>query len=456
MTDQPELKGDASEAATEDQTTCLLLRELVEARIIETILAGHSVKVEGPGYVLDGDGVSIGQDTEVQGNSLCSLIRGEPSLREACMACDKYHIQAVFEEGVSKSYVCHAGMVDYAAPIKVREPSGAERVIAVLFSGQQVAKPERSELLKRCRHLSMGLSLEKAEALNKLAAALPESSADQIDQRKQYADTLARSLSELASAVYTRIWRSEMLEAAARERRWLVEDVYHELLQPLQSLLTVAEAMQRTAAPGKLQDYAGRIKAEVLALSIVMRNLLLVAEGGQVREEPHIAAADLRQLVAECVDRMRPYAIAGGLDVDIFTEDTGSSLVVRTDSSFLTTVLLNLLDNAIKYSAHGSSIGVRLARTPNRQTISIEITNVGIGIPASDLGPIFERGYRCHAARKVAVTGAGIGLYVCRAVVQSLGGNISATSVPCLETPGHCRVAFQLTLPGAVEEARDA
>ena len=109
--------------------------------------------------------------------------------------------------------------------------------------------------------------------------------------------------------------------------------------------------------------------------------------------------------------------------------------------------MLNLLDNAIKYSEKNSEVAVVLRANDDPSQFCISVENCGLGIPKADLERIFERGYRCRAARQVAVTGTGIGLHVCRVLIESLGGTIHASSQLDAQKSMLHKVAIRISLP---------
>jgi two-component system phosphate regulon sensor histidine kinase PhoR len=89
-------------------------------------------------------------------------------------------------------------------------------------------------------------------------------------------------------------------------------------------------------------------------------------------------------------------------------------------------VLVNLVENAIKYSPQGGSIEVRIADTSDR--LRIEVHDEGLGIPPSEQGRIFEKFYRLDAEMTRGVGGSGLGLYISREIVEQMGGLLSVRS----------------------------
>ena len=98
---------------------------------------------------------------------------------------------------------------------------------------------------------------------------------------------------------------------------------------------------------------------------------------------------------------------------------------IAADRSSLSEVLSNLIDNALKYSNDGGAVSVTAATEGN--FVKVSVTDNGIGIPSSVVGNLFHKFYRSHRSRET-VAGTGIGLYLCKAIVESHGGQIGVTS----------------------------
>src|SRR5207247_2097553 len=99
---------------------------------------------------------------------------------------------------------------------------------------------------------------------------------------------------------------------------------------------------------------------------------------------------------------------------------------VAADSDKLRQILMNLLDNAIKYSPDGGTIGVRVARSD--AFVSFAVTDEGLGVPTAEHGRIFEKFYRLDPELTRGVGGTGLGLYISRELVRRMNGRITVES----------------------------
>jgi len=148
--------------------------------------------------------------------------------------------------------------------------------------------------------------------------------------------------------------------------------------------------------------------------------LLVQADAGQTVRREHV---ELDTLLLEVYRQMRP--IAEGIELSIGEEDQVS---VMGDTDRLKQLLLNLVDNACKYTPKGGRVILGLRRAEGWAVLTV--TDTGIGIPAQDLPHIFERFYRVDKARSRAAGGAGLGLSIVQWIVQAHGGKIGVQSEP--------------------------
>ncbi len=215
-------------------------------------------------------------------------------------------------------------------------------------------------------------------------------------------------------------------ERVNRMRQDFVANVSHELRTPLTSLRGYAE----TLLEGGFEDadnrerFVGIIRDQAMRLSALVDDLLSLAElerpGAQLKRERF----DLRELVESQAKVFEPRAAEAGLTLRV---EPGAALAVVADRPRIVQVVVNLLDNAIKYTERGRvtlRVGVREGRA------WCEVEDTGSGIPAEDLPRIFERFYRVEKARSRLKGGTGLGLSIVKHIMSLHGGEVSAQSHP--------------------------
>jgi two-component system, OmpR family, sensor histidine kinase BaeS len=136
---------------------------------------------------------------------------------------------------------------------------------------------------------------------------------------------------------------------------------------------------------------------------------------------------DLAELVTDALDSFRPEFAQKGISL---TEDiaTAGTTMVFGDHERLCQLFSNLLENSLKYTDEGGSLKVSLLCSGYRATVDIK--DSAPGVPASDLDRLFERLYRVEASRNRAAGGAGLGLAICRNIVDAHAGTICAQPSP--------------------------
>lgn len=206
-------------------------------------------------------------------------------------------------------------------------------------------------------------------------------------------------------------------------RRDFVANISHELKTPIGALAVLAETLLDEDDPAVARRLAERVATEAFRVSGTIDDLLELSrlEVAPGLSTDRVVVADV---VAEAVDRVAPAAEHRAIAVD--AERTSPRLTVVGDRRQLVSALANLLDNAVKYSEPGSSIGVRV-RTDGTW-VDVAVRDSGIGIPDRDLERIFERFYRVDRARSRETGGTGLGLAIVRHVVSNHRGEVRVES----------------------------
>jgi two-component system sensor histidine kinase SenX3 len=213
-------------------------------------------------------------------------------------------------------------------------------------------------------------------------------------------------------------------------RRDFVASVSHELKTPVGGMLLLAEAVRDGMDdPGAMRRFADRMVHEAERLSALVRDLLDLSrlQGGEPLPEP--TAVEVGRLIADGADRVRVRADAA--NIDIVVGDT-AGLEVWGDRRSLLTAVVNLLDNALTYSAAGTriAVGARSARHEGVDEVEISVADQGIGIAAEDVDRVFERFYRADPARSRSTGGTGLGLSIVKHAVENAGGRVTVWSQP--------------------------
>ena len=207
-----------------------------------------------------------------------------------------------------------------------------------------------------------------------------------------------------------------------------VATVSHELRTPLAAIYGSAQTLLRRDVeldPTSKEKLLEVIASESERLTRIASDILLAnnIDSGRLRLERH--QLDVVQLAAEVVEQMRN-VFAGRDNVAIELDACNEAAYVACDSDRLRQVLINLVDNAVKYSPEGGRVQVRIE--PNEHRLRLLVLDEGLGIPHGELHRIFGKFYRVDPQQSRGVGGTGLGLYISRELVRLMGGQLSVTS----------------------------
>jgi two-component system sensor histidine kinase BaeS len=264
--------------------------------------------------------------------------------------------------------------------------------------------------------VSLLLSRAIANPLRRLTEAASAVARGQLDQQVP-----VKSRDELGRLSQTFNEMTNRLKAARQMQLDMVANVSHELRTPLTSINGLIETLRDGAVddPEVRDSFLETAENETNRLIRLVRDLLLLSRVDSETLNLQKRPTDLVQLVQDTVDRLSFQAETNKLVLNVEANSTCST--VEVDPDRIEQVLVNLLDNAIKYSQPGGCVTISLDGGPD-QSVLIQIKDEGIGISAEELPRIGERFYRADKARSRARGGSGLGLAIARSLVEAHGG----------------------------------
>jgi two-component system sensor histidine kinase KdpD len=272
-----------------------------------------------------------------------------------------------------------------------------------------------------------------------------------IPEQRQLLDTFAALIAIALERVhYVEVAQDALVRMESeRLRNSLLAALSHDLRTPLTVLVGLAESLTITKpplSPAQLES-AGAIQDEARRMSTLVSNLLDMAriESGEVKL--NLQWQPLEEVVGSALNATQGMLKQHFVDVHVPRDLP----LVRIDALLIERVLVNLLENASKYTPPGSRI--TLAAEVVGDQLSVSVSDNGPGLPAGREEAVFQKFTR--GERESATPGVGLGLTICRAIVESHQGKIVATHRP----GGGARFTFTLPLgqpPAAAEEAEAA
>jgi signal transduction histidine kinase len=205
-------------------------------------------------------------------------------------------------------------------------------------------------------------------------------------------------------------------------RRRFVADASHELKTPLASIRLLSDSILNNddMDPDTVREFVTDIGNESERLARTTEKLVTLTrlDNNMI---PERVSVDMREVATDTLHMLRPLAASRGLSIES-SLDGGCSILATRDEVYM--IILNLVENAIKYNVPSGSVSVKLAREAEYATLTVDDT--GIGVPESDMPHIFDRFYRVDKARSREAGGSGLGLSIVRDTALGLGGAVSA------------------------------
>jgi heavy metal sensor kinase len=232
-------------------------------------------------------------------------------------------------------------------------------------------------------------------------------------------------LGRLASTINDLLAR---LENSFKEQQRFIADASHELRTPLAVLRGETEvALNKTRTVAEYEQSLSLIQDEAERLSRIVEDLFILARQPlNTRGALNKERVSLNDAVRDCVRAAQVLAIQKGVRLSL--EKDSPAIALHGDEDLIRRMILNLLDNAVKYTPAGGEISLALGRQNGNAEIIVRDT--GIGIPEAAQPHVFDRFYRVDKARARAMGGAGLGLSIAQWIVEVHGGEINLVSTP--------------------------
>jgi heavy metal sensor kinase len=316
------------------------------------------------------------------------------------------------------------------ASFRTAAPNGQAFVVEVGASGEPVRQLVRHLL----ELLAIGLpivllvstgggyvlvrkALEPAEDIAKRAEAITQHSLSERLPVPRTGDELER-LSIALNHMITR------LDDAFGNSRRFVADASHELRTPLTIVQGELESLAKDmGTPAAFRDRLGALLEDVERLAMIVQRLFALSRLDAGEAQAESVPFNLSSLASGTAEQMRLLAEDKRIAL---TCDLDRPVFVEGDRSRMTQVVVNLLDNAIKYTQPGGS--VNLATREGAGLAVLEVTDTGAGIPGDSLARVFDRFFRVKQDRATLDGGAGLGLAIVKSICSAHGGSVEVES----------------------------
>ncbi len=343
-----------------------------------------------------------------------------PIGRKRCEMCDKFGGELALEQGRSVTYHCHAGLVDFAAPIMAH----GKRVGHI--NGGQVRTEELNEerLLKIAEEIGVDPKgyLEAAKKIRFIEK-------EELDRITGFIYRMSAIISEMAYDRYSLIHAYEEVERAAQMKSDFLANMSHEIRTPMNAVIGMAEMALREDLPSNARGYINQIISSGKTLLTIINDILDFSkiEAGKMNiEEEEYEPMSLINDVANIINTR-----IGEKDVELILDiDPNLPYKLVGDIDRLKQVIINLSNNAVKFTRQGQVVlKVEYQRISSDEVyLVVAVQDTGIGIKKENIEKLFHAFQQLDSKRNRNIEGTGLGLTIAHRIITQMGGEIKVES----------------------------
>ncbi len=418
----------------------LRLTDLVDVEILQRIQDAFSAFTGMASLTTDVDGVPVTKGSNF--TEFCMDYTRKTQIGHSrCEQCDKYGAHATWENGKPTSYYCHAGLIDYAAPI-----IADGKLVGCFIGGQVLDKEPDYEETKKVAE-EIGVDPDKLFSAEQKVHILDKES---IDNAAHFLYTIANILSDMAYGKYLALQANEDIERAANMKSDFLANMSHEIRTPMNAVIGMAEMALREELPPAARNYVNQIKISGKALLTIINDILDFSkiESGKmdiipVEYEPMSIVNDVCNILTT---RLKDKKVDLILDIS-----PNIPHKLFGDNNRIKQILLNIANNAIKFTSQGKVVIHMSHRRLSDQeiTLCMSVEDTGIGIKKEDLGKLFQSFQQLDSKRNRNIEGTGLGLAISRQLLELMNGEIH------VESQYEKGSIFSFSLPQKVIDASD-
>ena len=410
------------------------LTDLIDPKVLQKVQDNFAHMTGMAALITDADGVAVTEGSNF--SEFCGeYTRNSTAGGARCRKCDKKAAQMAREQGGTVTYLCHAGLVQYAAPIMV---DGV--LVGCFLSGQFLTQtPDYDKI----REIASQIGVD-AELYTTAAGNLPVREQGSIDSLTGFLYMIADLLSEMAYNKYLvhqvnknmrsnlkRVYQAyEELERSENMKSDFLANMSHEIRTPMNAVIGMAEMALREELPPVARDYIKQIKIAGRSLLAIINDILDFSkiESGRM---------DINEVIYEPMSMI--YDVANIIMTRLKDKDVELILDVAPnlpnklwgDNIRIKQVLVNLANNAAKFTNQGRIVMKMdcTKLTPDEISLQISVEDTGIGIRKEDIDKIFQSFNQVDSKRNRNIEGTGLGLAISKNLLTLMNGNIWVESV---------------------------
>ena len=398
----------------------ITLTDLFEVEMLQRLQDAFAKMTGLAAIITDANGVPVTKGTNF--TDFCSkYTRSSPIGCLRCQQCDKRGAELALKVGSSVTYYCHAGLMDFAAPIMA-----GDKMVGCFVGGQVLTSPPD---ITKIMQVAAEIGLDLINYLQSVMS-VPHIEKSKLDNSASFLYTLTDALSSIAYHKYIMKEANIEIEKAASMKSDFLANMSHEIRTPMNAVIGMAEMALREEMTPAAKNYINQIKAAGKSLLTIINDILDFSkiESGNmpivnVEYEPMSMINDVSTIISTRIDNA---AVEFVLDIN-----PKIPRLLCGDSIRIKPVIINLANNAAKFTKSGQVLLKFDYETlsDNKINLLCSVQDTGIGIKPEDVAKIFQSFQQVDSKRNRNIEGTGLGLAICRQLLSLMEGDIKVESV---------------------------
>ncbi len=396
----------------------LSLIDLIDADTLHTIQQAFCDMTEMAAGISDPQGIRV--TAHCNENKFCQLVKSSVSGRSRCEQCDRQGVLMAKEKQAAVFYICHAGLVDFAAPILIHN-----HMLGCFVGGQVLLDGADEEAIVRLAH---ELDEDPQEYLSALRR-IPSFTRQQINDAAEFLSTLSGIIARIGSSRFKILQANIELEQATQSKSDFLANMSHEIRTPMNAIIGMSEMAMREPLPLAAKEYINQIKAAGQTLLTIINDILDFSKIESGTVDIHPAEYTPMLLVDDIVNAI--ITRIGTKDIE-FIVDIVPDLpqVLYGDHIRMNQIILNLTNNAVKFTRHGQ-IKLKIFYTmsdADSMMLQVFVIDTGTGIRKEEMNRLFDAFQRADILRTRQIEGSGLGLAITRQLLERMDGSLDVVS----------------------------
>lgn len=397
----------------------MYITDLIDIDVLQKIQDSFSSMTGMASIISDNYGVAV-----TNGSNFCdfcsNLTRVSPEGSRRCENCDKRGAEMALESKSVCTYFCHAGLIEFAAPIMANG-----KMVGSFVGGQVLSSPPD---LAAFEETAKELNIDPEDYIHavKKVKVIEQ---DEIDKAAVSLNTIAEVLSTIANNSYNMHVNNAEVEKSAKLKSDFLANMSHEIRTPMNAVLGMAEMALREEMSPTARDFIHQIRASGKNLLTIINDILDFSkiESGkmeiiEVSYEPLSMINDIASMINSRI---------GDKNIE-FTVDAPPEIPHKLygDNIRIQQIIINLLTNAVKFTKQGQvQLKLKFKKKNDEEgTLKVLISDTGSGIKEENLDKIFESFQQVDSKRNRNIEGTGLGLAITQQLLALMGGFIDVES----------------------------